>query len=88
MSKVTYNKDGSVRKSGSGRKKGAKSFVNITLTDLQMFCGSAAVIPVSRVWLEQMGAAIADTPTTPTTPVAPAPVPVAEEQKISFVLHQ
>lgn len=85
MSKVTYNKDGSVRKSGSGRKKGAKSFVNITLTDLQMFCGSAAVIPVSRVWLEQMGAAIAD---TPTTPVAPAPAPVVEEQKISFTLHR
>jgi len=85
MSKVTYNKDGTPRKTGSGRKKGAKSFVNITLTDLQMFCGSAAVIPVSRVWLEQMGAAIAD---TPTTPVAPAPAPVAEEQKISFTLHR
>jgi hypothetical protein len=85
MSKVTYNKDGSVRKNGSGRKKGAKSFINITLTDLQMFCGSAAVIPVSRVWLEQMGAAIAD---APTTVVTPAPAPVEEEQKISFVLHQ
>ena len=87
MSKVTYNKDGTPRKTGSGRKKGAKSFVNITLTDLQMFCGSAAVIPVSRVWLEQMGAAIADAPTTVVAP-APAPAPVEEEQKISFTLHK
>ena len=85
MSKVTYNQDGSIRKKGSGRKKGAKSFVNVTLTDLQKFCGSAAVIPVSRVWLEQMGAAIAD---APTTVVAPAPAPAEEEQKISFTLHQ
>lgn len=85
INKPTLNKNGQPRKQGSGRKKGAKSFVNITLTDLQKFCGSAAVIPVSRVWLEQMGAAIAD---TPTTPVAPAPAPAVEEQKISFTLHR
>ena len=85
MNKVTYNKDGSVRKSGSGRKKGAKSFINITLTDLQMFCGSAAVIPVSRVWLEQVGATIAGE--TQTVVAEKAPEPEAE-QKIQFTLHK
>lgn len=79
------NKDGTPRKTGSGRKKGAKSFVNITLTDLQMFCGSAAVIPVSRVWLEQMGAAIAGE--TQTVVAEKAPEPEAE-QKIQFTLHK
>lgn len=81
----TINKDGTPRKTGSGRKKGAKSFVNITLTDLQMFCGSAAVIPVSRVWLEQMGAAIAGE--TQTVVAEKAPEPEAE-QKIQFTLHK
>ena len=84
MSKVTKNKDGSPRKSGSGRRKGANSFSNISLADLEKFCGSASVIPVSRVWLEQMGACIQGS--------APAPVSTAqqpeEEQKISFTLHQ
>ena len=81
----TINKDGTPRKTGSGRKKGAKSFVNITLTDLQMFCGSAAVIPVSRVWLEQMGATIAGE--TKTVVAEKAPEPEAE-QKIQFTLHK
>ena len=53
MTNKTTNKDGTPRKTGSGRKKGAKSFVNVTLADLQKFCGAAAAIPVSRVWLEQ-----------------------------------
>lgn len=81
----TLNKDGTPRKKGSGRKKGAKSFVNVTLTDLQKFCGSAAVIPVSRVWLEQVGATIAE----PTQAVVAEKAPEPEvEEKISFTLHQ
>lgn len=81
----TLNKDGTPRKTGSGRKKGAKSFVNITLTDLQKFCGSAAVIPVSRVWLEQVGATIAE----PTQAVVAEKAPEPEvEEKISFTLHK
>jgi len=84
MSKVTKNKDGSPRKSGSGRRKGANSFSNISLADLEKFCGSASVIPVSRVWLEQMGACIQG---SAPTPVSTAQQP-EEEQKISFTLHQ
>ncbi len=84
MSKVTKNKDGSPRKSGSGRRKGANSFANISLADLEKFCGSASVIPVSRVWLEKMGASVSSTPKT----VVSSPKEVEEEQKISFTLHQ
>ena len=85
MIKKTLNKDGTPRKTGSGRKKGATSFVNITLTELEKFCGSATGIPVSRVWLERMGASIEDTVPAPVSTVAPEP---EEEQKISFTLHQ
>lgn len=85
MKKVTTNKDGSPRKSGSGRKKGATSFANITLAELEKFCGSATGIPVSRVWLEQMGASIQGSAPTPVSTVQPQP---EEEQKISFTLHQ
>ena len=82
--KVTLNKDGTPRKSGSGRRKGAKSFTNISLADLQMFCGSATLIPVSRVWIEQMGARI-----TGSTPTPIKQQEVAEpNEKISFTLHQ
>ena len=84
MSKLTLNKDGTPRKKGSGRKKGSSSFTNVTLANLKMFCGEAMQIPVSRKWLEQVGAAIQGTAPTP-TPTQPEP---EEEQKISFTLHQ
>ena len=82
--KVTLNKDGSPRKSGSGRRKGATSFTNISIADLQKFCGSATLIPVSRVWIEQMGASVSES--TP-TPIQQQEVAEPNE-KISFTLHQ
>lgn len=85
MSKVTLNKDGSPRKSGSGRRKGANSFANVTLADLEKFCGSATLIPISRVWLENMGASIEAKPTNITTQEK---VLDEAEQKIAFKLHQ
>ena len=85
MKKVTTNKDGSPRKSGSGRRKGANSFINISLADLEKFCGSASVIPVSRVWLENLGAVVSE---ASKTSVASSPKKVEEEQKISFTIHQ
>lgn len=60
----TLNKDGTPRKQGSGRKKGANSFANVTLADLEQFCGSATLIPISRVWLEKMGAKITNSEPT------------------------
>jgi hypothetical protein len=85
MKNVTLNKDGTPRKTGSGRKKGATSFVNVTIADLQQFCGNATVIPVSRVWLEQMGACIQG---DNRTEISVSQAPAEEEQKISFTLHQ
>ena len=87
MKNVTLNKDGTPRKSGSGRKKGATSFANVTIADLQQFCGNATVIPVSRVWLEQMGANIQAPVQATVQSVTPAPV-VEEETKIEFKIHQ
>ena len=43
------------RKAGSGRKKGSKSFTRMTFSELSKICGSETIVPVSRVWLEQMG---------------------------------
>lgn len=91
MTNKTTNKDGTPRKTGSGRKKGAKSFVNVTLADLQKFCGAAAAIPVSRVWLEQIGATIGGDVQTPDWSRHVADSVAAEpeaEQKISFTLHK
>jgi len=85
MSNVTINKDGTPRKKGSGRKKGANSFANVTLADLEKFCGSATLIPISRVWLESMGANISSEATTIKTQEK---VLDKEEQKIEFKLHR
>lgn len=51
----SVNKDGSPRKQGSGRTKGATSFAVVTLTDLKPFIGQETQIPVSRVWLKKIG---------------------------------
>ncbi len=82
--KVTLNKDGTPRKSGSGRRKGATSFVSIRVSDLEQFCGKNTFIPVSRVWLEKMGATVSEAPKTPVT----SSTDTETEQKISFTLHQ
>ena len=81
--KVTLNKDGTPRKSGSGRRKGATSFTNISIADLQKFCGSATLIPVSRVWIEQMGASVSEA-----TPTIVKQQDAEPNEKISFTLHQ
>ena len=81
--KVTLNKDGTPRKSGSGRRKGAKSFISIRVSALEQFCGKNTLIPVSRVWIEQMGASVSESTRTPVKQE------VAEQnEKISFTLHQ
>ena len=81
--KVTLNKDGTPRKSGSGRRKGATSFTNISIADLQKFCGSATLIPVSRVWIEQMGASVSES-----TPTIVKQQDAEPNEKISFTLYQ
>lgn len=54
MSKVGYNKDGSLRKKGSGRPPGSCSFTQVSLGELNnMIQDSQQLIPVSRVWLDK-----------------------------------
>lgn len=43
------------KKPGSGKTKGATSFVSVKLKDLTPFIGSETPIPVSRVWLKKIG---------------------------------
>jgi len=50
----TYNKDGQARKSGSGRPLGSKSFITVSLADLQNFVGPDTLIPVRKVWLHEV----------------------------------
>ena len=53
---VTLNKDGTPRKIGSGKTKGAGCFANIKWQQLKNFIGEDENIQVSRVWLRSVGA--------------------------------
>ena len=56
MSKVTKNKNGTPRKTGSGRTKGATSLEKVTLGTLKEYLANDnMIVPVSRVWLRDMG---------------------------------
>ena len=50
------NKDGKPRKKGSGKTKGAGCYAKIPWRDLKKSIGADVPIPVSRVWLRQLGA--------------------------------
>jgi hypothetical protein len=79
MKKQTLNKDGTPRKTGSGRKKGANSFEVTTIKQLKQFITEDFPFPVKRVWLES----IVDTTQSNVIESAPA----KEEEKIEFKLH-
>jgi hypothetical protein len=56
--KITRNKDGTPRKTGSGRTTGSFSFAQTTLGDLKKFFGTDndnMPITIGRVWAEQTG---------------------------------
>lgn len=48
---VTLNKDGTPRKVGSGKTKGAGCYENISLRDLRKLVNENTEVSVSRVWL-------------------------------------
>ena len=48
---VTLNKDGTPRKIGSGKTKGAGCYENITLRELRKLVNENSEVSVSRVWL-------------------------------------
>ena len=54
MKETTLNKDGSPRKTGSGRKKGSTSFTLTTIKKLLPFITEDFKIPVKRIWLEEI----------------------------------
>ena len=79
MKETTLNKDGTPRKTGSGRKKGSTSFQMVTIKQLLPYITEDFKIPVKRIWLEEIldnGAA----DVVHSTPVAKA------EEKIEFVI--
>ena len=51
----TLNKDGTPRKVGSGKTKGAGCYEHITWTQLKSVIGKDTKIPVSRVWVNNLG---------------------------------
>ena len=51
---MTRNKNGNPRKKGSGRTKGAVSFVEVTLGELNRILKQDAVIMVSRKYAEAL----------------------------------
>ena len=55
MAKVTLNKDGKPRKKGSGKTKGAGCFTRVSWTQLQEYVSENVPIPISRVWLRELG---------------------------------
>ncbi len=58
MAEVTLNKDGSPRKKGSGKTKGAGCFTKIKWNELREYVGENVPIPISRVWLRSLGVAV------------------------------
>ena len=52
---MTLNKDGTPRKIGSGKTKGAGCYAQVTLAELQEVLSNDAKIQVSRVWLKNIG---------------------------------
>ena len=51
----TLNKDGTPRKVGSGKTKGAGCYANVTWAQLKKIIGEETKIPVSRVWINNLG---------------------------------
>lgn len=84
--KVTYNKDGTPRKNGSGRKKGSNSFVRVTYSQLKEYIGEKTPITVSRVWLESLGF-LSEEDSSVTLKNIPENSP-SEENKILFKVHR
>ena len=69
MKKTTLNKDGTPRKTGSGRKKGSNCYQMITIKQLKQFITEDYKIPVKRLWLENVVDNVAsdDVESTPVT---------------------
>ena len=86
MAKVTYNKDGTPRKQGSGRKKGSVSLISVKLGDLiSAGFNNDDTIVVGRKWHDEVFKKTVDIapPVVDTTPTAAAD---AVQEKIAYKL--
>ena len=54
MKEMTLNKDGTPRKTGSGRKKGSNCYQMNTIKQLKQYITEDYKIPVKRLWLEDV----------------------------------
>ena len=79
--KVTLNKDGTPRKIGSGKTKGAGSFAKIKWEQLREFIKEDQDIVVSRVWLRSVGALSSKRRSKKKGPLTPASVPSNSDKK-------
>jgi hypothetical protein len=83
MAQVTYNKDGTPRKLGSGRKKGSLSLMQVKLSELTEKFNPNDPIIIGRKWYENLLKKIIDiTPQKADTPSAADAV----EEKIAYKL--
>lgn len=69
---VTLNKDGTPRKVGSGKTKGAGCYEKTTWMVLKDFVGEEVEIPISRVWLRSVGVSEKKSPTRKAKKIKPA----------------
>ena len=79
--KVTLNKDGTPRKIGSGKTKGAGSFAKIKWEQLREFVKEDQDIIVSRVWLRSVGALSPKRRSKKKGPLPPASMPSNSDKK-------
>ena len=83
MAKVTYNKDGTPRKQGSGRKKGSLSLMEVRLSELTERLELNDTIIIGRKWYENLFKKVVDiTPRKSDTPSAANAV----DEKIAYKL--
>jgi hypothetical protein len=83
MAQVTYNKDGTPRKQGSGRKKGSLSLMRVKLSELTDKFNPNDPIIIGRKWYENLFKKVVDiTPQKADTPSAADAV----EEKIAYKL--
>ena len=75
----TLNKDGTPRKIGSGKTKGAGCYAPVTWSELKNLISDDVQIPVSRVWLRSLGGNSEGEPTSTIT----SPAKTAPSSKIS-----
>jgi len=83
MAQVTYNKDGTPRKQGSGRKKGSLSLMEVRLSELMERLELNDTVIIGRKWYENLFKKVVDiAPQKSDTPSAANAV----DEKIAYKL--